>query len=750
LKNRSFFLCGCFIALTSAVVPRCAHANELATQDGLYMRFRGLTGELLSLVNRTEPVPLHVITESYPTFSIADHTESKRSGRISINVSESADGGLAINGRSDECMVDLSCEVQALPNYMRFSLRLLDRSGEDRAVTLRLQVPVEAEGWLWWDDVATSRRINLGKRYIRYGHKDKGIFPAFWCPLGAISGGTGHGLAFAVPMDPPTLARVGYDGDFFIEFDVGLSEATAKFPGRADLTFYLYNFDSDWGLRAALKKYYDLFPQFFVKRVTKEGLWLARMPTQFVDRPEDFGITFHQVSSVKTNSLHVDNAAGFYTFMYNEPGRVGISLPFEEEAADQPPEAEDFLPEVFAQRGYEKPSAEYVLRKVQEFADDPTSSQHASALATLKLASKKPDGTFYINVVPRPGVGWRCLFSAATDPEIVLPERNETILDRWRRTQLDRMLSLYDGRYDGQYIDSSEWMADTVNCRRDHFAYADYPLGFDRRSATAGINTGVARFEYLKAISDEVHRAGKLMMANGTPMRYGFFVSVLDIAGSEVWHSRWSTPPGFGQKHRVEGREWVPPMDWRSEQAMYCRRSLLYQKPFCFLLKLMSPEETRAFGIPRLRILLDWCLFFAVYPSISEGIYEDPEPYRDLYRKYVPVVRALGTAGWEPVTHARTDNADIRVERYGYWSQGTLHFACRNFTDADASGKLTIDAEALKIGEGAVLRDAFTREKVDWQRSGGKITVPIALAATETAVIKVGFDWDEGGAGAAE
>ena len=731
------------VVVTSALLfAATASAVEISTQDGLYLRFRGLTGELLSLVDRTEHIPLKFIDESYPTFSMTDYTVPERSGRIPTSAREVDGKAIAIDGKSDELKVELRCEARALPDCVKFSLQLLDTSGEDRAVTLRFQMPVEAEGWLWWDDVATSRSIEPGERYVRYQGKEKGIFPVWWYPIGSITEKSGHGLAFAVPMDPPTLGRPGYDGDFFIEFDLGLSETTAKFPSRAELTFYLYWHDAEWGFRSALKKYYDLFPQFFANRVQREGLWLARTPTQRIEHPEDFGITFHQVSSVKTNPLSVDDALGFYTFMYDEPGRVGISLPFEE-SDEGPPKAEDFEGSAVARNRDRKPARDYVLEKVREFAEDPDAEEHGSAVATLALASKRPDGTFYLGVVPRPGVGWRCLFSAATDPEIPFAEDGKTRLDLWRENQLSRMSSLYDGRYDGQYIDSSEWMAETLNCRKDHFTYADYPLGFDAATATPGINTGVTRFEYLKAVSEELHAAGKLMMTNGTPMRYGFYTSLVDVAGAEVWHDLRFRPRGFGEKDIREGRTSVPAGDWRSERTAYLRRALTYQKPYCYLLKLMSDEYVRAFGMDRVQVFLDWCIHFAIYPSLSEGLWQDPEPYREMYRKYVPVLRALGTAGWEPITHARTDNASLRVERYGYWSQGTLHFSVRNFSDEATSGTLIVDGDQLAIGKSAVVLDALEGSKVEWERAGAEIKIPTALGPARSAVFHISLGWNE-------
>lgn len=731
--------CGALLLAVAAAIalahPRTLNAAELSTRDGLYLRFRGMTAELLSLVNQAEHVPLKFIDESYPTFSITDYSAPERSGRIPTEIKQADESSLVINGRSDELKVDLLCRLEALSDYVRFSAELTDTSGEDRAVTLRYQMPVTAEGWRWWDDAARSRLIEPGKRYVRYQDDERGMFPLWWYPLGSISQEKGHALAFAVPLDPPTLARVGYDGDFFIEFDLGLSPA-AKFPSKANVTFYLYSHDAEWGFRSALKKYYDLFPQYFVKRVQREGLWLARTPTQVVPSPEEFGITFHEVSSVKTNPMRLDNAMGVYTFSYIEPGRAGISLPFGEGWSEQAArDSRELSPDEFRAK-YEKPTWQEVIKKVEEFAADPESEQHVEAQRVLAFASRNRGGRYYLTVGQRTGVGWRCTFSAATDPEMIVPGSGHTVLDEWRQSRLARLLALYDGRYDGQYIDSSEYLADTLNFRKDHFPYADYPLGFDPGTGTPAIVTGTTRYEYFKAISEDLHGHGKLMMANGTPIRFGFYAPLLDVLGSEAWHDENFSERGLGESPRREDFSFAHFRDWKNESGMYCRRALTYQKPFCLLLQLGDAGALREFADRYMDAFMDWCLFFAVYPTIG-SVWEDSEPYRGLYLRYVPVFRALGTGGWEPVTHARTDTPDLRVERYGYWSQGTLHFGVRNFGESEASGNLSIDAKALLIGDDAVARDAFTGQELASKREGDRMVLQIELSPGRTTVIHV-------------
>jgi len=282
-----------------------AQGTEVHTDDGIYMRFRGWTGQILSLVNLGQAVDLVPREEYRSPFSISDH--GKRGGDWSIPAS-------------------ITGSIAGGPGFIKLELELEDSRGEDRALTFRFSIPIDAVGWLWWDDADHSRPIEKGKRYLRYDDETRGVYPLCWYPLGTISQPDGvHAFSFAVHMDPPSLLRTGYDGEFFAEFDLGLSQATTTAPGRARVVFYLFNCRASWGFRDALRKYYELFPHHFAKRVTREGNWVARTPTQFISGIADFYPAFHEASSVKPNSVPFDNEAGIYAFRYDEPGAVGVA-----------------------------------------------------------------------------------------------------------------------------------------------------------------------------------------------------------------------------------------------------------------------------------------------------------------------------------------------------------------------------------------------------------------------------------------
>ncbi len=67
-------------------------------------------------------------------------------------------------------------------------------------------------------------------------------------------------------------------------------------------------------------------------------------------------------------------------------------------------------------------------------------------------------------------------------------------------------------------------------------------------------------------------------------------------------------------------------------------------------------------------------LAYGMFPGFfshnaSQGHYfTRPELYerdRDLFKKYVPVCKLLGEAGWQPITKARSSDSHVYLERFG-------------------------------------------------------------------------------------
>ena len=62
----------------------------------------------------------------------------------------------------------------------------------------------------------------------------------------------------------------------------------------------------------------------------------------------------------------------------------------------------------------------------------------------------------------------------------------------------------------------------------------------------------------------------------------------------------------------------------------------------------------------------------------------------------MPVIIALGEAGWEPVTHASVEPTGVLLERFGPRA-GNLYFAVRNPTRGPIKATVTVHAARLKV-----------------------------------------------------
>jgi hypothetical protein len=96
--------------------------------------------------------------------------------------------------------------------------------------------------------------------------------------------------------DDPRLFRIVYEKPygFSIEFDLGLTARTLKFPNEATARFLLYRHDPRWGIRSAQERYLRFFPEWYARTPkAPDGLWVTAIPKDLKD-PEDFGITYFE------------------------------------------------------------------------------------------------------------------------------------------------------------------------------------------------------------------------------------------------------------------------------------------------------------------------------------------------------------------------------------------------------------------------------------------------------------------------
>ena len=415
------------------------------------------------------------------------------------------------------------------------------------------------------------------------------------------------GLALGLDMDHPAQYRLVYHAgtrQFFIAYDFGLTKDTARFPSSAGFRFVLYDFDPRWGFRAALQKYYDLFPQQFIKRVASEGIWMPFTDIAKVPGFEDFGFAFQEGAP----NVAFDDQHGIASFVYVEPMSHWLAMP-----RDVP-------------RTYE--GALSVLNKDLAGARGRQAAEMAAA--TLTSGIETTDGRLQFRVEKAPWCDGG-VFSLSPDPDIATNAAHpfnkaivmqESIAAAFKRNEPKQELpkALPDpgrdafhrvpavpeemGRggtrpyqtpgpgLDGVYLDSLEMAAGELNYRRDHFRTASVPLVFDREGRPCQLmifNT----WTFERMIAAQMHERGKLLFANAVLAEFSFPAPQLDVLGIEVnWLRQGAYAPD-------------------SDAVMSFRRALCRQKPYCLL---MNTDFSR-FTPEMVERYFQRCLCYGIWPS---------------------------------------------------------------------------------------------------------------------------------------
>ena len=168
-----------------------------------------------------------------------------------------------------------------------------DTTGRDRAITLIYAVSVEARfAPLVARSTVERASSEAGREYVSATQFRAGLGRLSRYPLAAVTDGQ-HGAALGIAPERPAFFRAGYNAgsrELFLAYDIGL---TPEKPA-ARIRLCRYAFDPNWGFRAALARYYELFPEAFRCRTPQQGLWMPFARISKVEGWEDFGFKFKE------------------------------------------------------------------------------------------------------------------------------------------------------------------------------------------------------------------------------------------------------------------------------------------------------------------------------------------------------------------------------------------------------------------------------------------------------------------------
>ncbi len=540
--------------------------------------------------------------------------------------------------------LELKYQKQQSSDVTFFDVSVSDTTGKDRAITLIYAIPVPNKNLQWLHDPRRNKSVEPEREYLNtsgFSAGANGRLSRY--PFAAVAGKE-QGFGLGIDLACPAFFRVGYNSgteELFLAYDIGLAPRKPK----AHLRFCKFNFNPKWQFRAALARFYEIFPDYFRCRTPRQGLWMPFAKISEVKDWQDFGFKFKE----GTNETKWDDEHNIVTFRYTEPMTWWMSMPKE-------------MPRTL----------KAALAEAQRLAQDKADSR---AKALLSSGFHNEAGQFPARLLDTPwcnGAVWSINSMPRVQGEIT------DFKNKWSASIRNRLYgSKRSADLDGEYIDSSEgYVTDELNFRREHFAVSGTPLTFSRDSRRVAIFRGLIAFDYVRALARDVHAMDKLMMANSTPIRLCWLAPLLDVMGSET--------------------NWNPVAKWRpmSDSDLLYRRVMCRNKPYCFLMNTNFEQFSHELVEKYMKRSLAYGMFPGFFShNASQGHYfTRPELYerdRELFKKYVPLCKLVAEAGWEPVTLARSNDHQIYIERFG-----RRYFTIFNDSDERVTVTVTLEKNA--------------------------------------------------------
>ena len=487
------------------------------------------------------------------------------------------------------------------------------------------------------------------------------------------------GLSLAVPADSPADCHFGWSEElgYHLRFRFGLSAlASGELKSSAPFSFTISRVDPRWGLRDAALRYQKANPAAFVKRAKHDGLWLFGEPKIVLPDPENYG--FHEGGPT---GWEFDEEHGIATCPYIVPGQREI------QRLDSLPASASEAMRLF--RGWRPPSDS---PRAGRGWDDP------EVIENCLLHDRQGQPQVVIRETPWAG-------NSVTFPV----NANPWLFDGSGRRTVGRMLVDYSATrhrqipaLDGMYIDSLGMWGDYDNFRQEHFAYARLPLSYDASSGRPMIPNHLSLLEFLQGLGEVLHPDGKLVFGNGIHPTRRFQALAVDVLGVE----------GRGQLEH--------------------KRTIAGSKPFLLLIYNIHtrPAEMEQW--------FNRCAHWGIYPSFGNiTLFRTPESYApiaQLNNRYVPSMREVTEAGWQPVTHVRASGGAL-VERWGPGSNGATYLTV--FSARATTTTLTLDTAALGLGTRFVARDLLTGDQFSARAAAGGATLSVRLSAGRVRMLRL-------------
>ena len=528
----------------------------------------------------------------------------------------------------------------------------------------------------------------------------------------------------AVPMDRPVLYRLGYNApaqQLYLCLDLALTRATEKFPGRASFRFVVYPVDPDWGLRSAADRYYHIYPELFAER-TPQGALTSGTIGQGTPTAAELGFAYNWASGRDAENVNNSRAQGLMPLLYSDSMRYLVYMTIPAEAKPSRGEIAqnltEFLQAPEPQRLYlDRPDVMKRFKQLcwwqglsYEELSSPEAADYLRAIhrAVERSAFHDADGGIVPTYYHSAQYGYEH-YRYHIHTARVLCDPDPDIPGGYGQFLLDDVIGrrfawMQDrgARFDGVSLDNYFVNAKDLDYRREHFAWVDYPLTFD--SALRPVLVGdFAMCEFTEALARRLRAEGGCLAANTCRMRFPFVASWLDV---NLFESGM-------------------------QEFQVIARTLAWHRPVVSLP--IRPEHREEAWIKGAHLRM------ACFPGGGTSLLKNQE-LMALYGRYMPALKQMAEAGWEPLTFARTDDADVLVERYGSGAAGDLCFSLVNRSQAGKTVEVRLDLAALGFAAERPA-DLQVRDLVDRGAAPAPVTADgrfsLAIAPGDTIAVEV-------------
>jgi len=668
---------------------------RVETSDGLALEFAA-NGSLRGVFANGKAVPLRGPGGFYLAEVLAPNGKVKDHGLLPGAVSVEGNS-LCVQGRTSDGL-QLVARLTA-SDRLEIAGEIRDKTGKDRAVIVEFVLPVDCTGWTYENTPWQSRTIDKSLTYPGEPHRGTvdicrtgppqagktGFIVRNRLPFNAVR--NAHlGLSLGVPMAQPRIFFMSVDPrGVVMRFNLGVTALTKKFPSRATFRFCLFRHEPAWGIRSAAERFYRFYPELYATKAVGHGnLCSVRRMNTGLPKKRDFGISYVESDFQWRDGQFRPAVAkliadlGLRAFHWREPWS-------------------------WFHKTSRKTTAKQEMAMLQELAKKPAKGKsHGQycgaplglcARAALTSCLQGEDGS-----PVRVRYEYGCwMLGMNLDPELPHPNRADVALDhqyKWLRQWGDPD---YRGPRNYAWDSCTSWTGENLcNFRREHFKYVDNPLTFNPKTGSLCQLKVLHDWEFAVHHSRLVRKKGGLICGNVSPMSALFYGHCIDVFVQET-------------EAKVRGDEGIT------------MRMLIGRKPFAFYRPSNGPGPVR----------------LAMFYGFAPGIDATKEARRSVARQYMPVIQAIGRAGWEPVTRARSPG--LKAERFGR-KPGDLYFTVR-YQDKNLGAKdaaLRIDAGALGIDPAKVrVEEIAERRPLRQHTHNGGLLVSFKINFEETLVFAV-------------